>query len=127
MATTTATYRVLGTTNEITECDHCGRRELKGTIVLGIVDVDGNVEDRVYFGAVCGARAAGKPVRDLRKEAVAADNERLAEVRRARVLARRAEDEAFGAWAYENYGPAPARYLTKSIHELRAEFTAARA
>src|SRR5688500_12030616 len=68
-----ATYRVLGTTDEVTECEHCGRVDLKGTIILGITDVDGNVEDRTYFGAVCGARAAGKPVKELRKEAASAD------------------------------------------------------
>jgi len=124
---TAATYRVLGTTDEITECEHCGRVDLKGTIVLGIVDADGNVDERVYFGAVCGARAAGRPVKELRKEAASADYARGAEVRRARYLARQAEDEAFAAWAYENYGPAPARYMTKSIHELRAEFQAAQA
>ena len=41
--TTTAAYRVLGTTDEVTTCDICGKVELKGTIVLGVLDADGNV------------------------------------------------------------------------------------
>lgn len=118
------TYRVLGTTDEVTTCQDCGRDELKGTIVLGIVDDDGHVGERVYFGAMCGSRAAGKPVKKLRREAVAADNDRLRAARQVRVLARRAFDEAFAAWAYEVYGPAPARFMTKGRDEMRDEFEA---
>jgi hypothetical protein len=66
-------FRVLGTTDDVTECEHCGRTELKGTIRLGILDADGNVEDVTYFGAVCGAKAAGWTTKDIRKAATAAD------------------------------------------------------
>lgn len=66
-------YKVLGTTDEVTNCEHCGRDELKGTIILGVLDEDGNVEDRTYFGAVCGAKAAGWTTKDIRKAATAAD------------------------------------------------------
>jgi hypothetical protein len=68
-------YKVLGTTDEVTECEHCGRVDLKGTIRLGILDEDGNVEDVTYFGAVCGARAAGWTTKDIRKAANKADRE----------------------------------------------------
>lgn len=80
-------YKVLGTTDEVTECEHCGRVELKGTIILGILDEDGNVEDRAYFGAVCGAKAAGWTTKDLRKAATAADRAaaEAARVERARL------------------------------------------
>jgi hypothetical protein len=123
---TTATYRVLGTTDEVTECEHCGRVDLKGTIILGIIDIDGSVEDRTYFGAVCGARAAGKPVKELRKEAASADFARGAEARRARFLAREAEDAAFLDWCETTYGTRVrvVSATNKSIHQLRAEFAA---
>lgn len=117
-------FRILGTTNDVTTCEHCGRTELKGTIILGVLDEDGNVVDRVHYGATCGARAAGQTVKEFRKAATDADRPRLAAAAAARYAARHAADEAFAVWAYENYGPAPARYMTKSIHEMRAEFGA---
>lgn len=90
-------YRVLGTTDDVTECEHCGRTELKGTIRLGVLDADGNVEDVTHFGAVCGAQAAGWTAKDIRKQATAADRaareaerverERLASIEYARVRA----------------------------------------
>lgn len=85
-------YRALGTTDEITECEHCGRVDLKGTVILGVLDADGNVESRTYFGAVCGAKAAGWTTKDVRKAAAAADRA-AAEAERA---ARRARMEAEG-------------------------------
>jgi hypothetical protein len=85
MTTDTArkVYKVLGTTDEVTECEHCGRTELKGTIRLGALDADGNVEGVTYFGAVCGARAAGWTTKEIRKSAsdavrAAAEAERAA-------------------------------------------------
>ena len=85
-AATLPAYRVLGTTDEVTECEHCGRVDLKGTVRLGILDADGNVEDVTHFGAVCGARAAGWTAKDLRRAATAADRAAVeaARVERAR-------------------------------------------
>lgn len=90
-------FKVLGTTDDVTSCEHCGRVDLKGTIRLGILDADGNVEDVTYFGAVCGARAAGWTTKDIRKAASAADRaavetarverERLATIEYARIRA----------------------------------------
>lgn len=77
-------FTVLGTTDEVTACGHCGRVDLKGTVRLGVLDADGNVEDVTYFGAVCGARASGWTTKDIRKAASAAD--------RAAVEAARAEE-----------------------------------
>lgn len=73
--TTHKVFKVLGTTDEVTECQHCGRTDLKGTIRLGELDADGNVEGVTYFGAVCGAKAAGWTTKDLRKAAKTADAE----------------------------------------------------
>jgi hypothetical protein len=90
-------FKVLGTTDEVTECEHCGRVDLKGTIILGYLDADGNVESTTYFGAVCGARAAGWTTKDIRKAATAADRaaveaarierDRLASIEHARICA----------------------------------------
>ena len=90
-------FKVLGTTDDVTECEHCGRVDLKGTIRLGYLDADGNVEDVTYFGAVCGARAAGWTTKEFRRAATAADRarteaerierERLASIEYARVRA----------------------------------------
>lgn len=74
-------FTVLGTTDEVTECEHCGRVDLKGTIRLGALDVDGEVEGIAYFGAMCGARAVGWTTKDIRKAATAADRD-VAEVAR---------------------------------------------
>lgn len=89
--TTRKLYKVLGTTNDVTECEHCGRVELKGTIVLAPLDEDGNVEsDPVYFGAVCGAKAAGWTTKDIRKMASKADREAAEAARAARYAAHEA-------------------------------------
>ncbi len=97
MTTTTAparkVFRVLGTTDEVTECEHCGRVDLKGTIRLGALDADGNVEDVTYFGAVCGARAVGWTTKDIRKQAIVADRDRIEAERLA------AADAAYAATA----------------------------
>lgn len=96
MTTTTApAFKVLGTTGDVTECEHCGRTELKGTIVLGILDADGNPDgDAVYFGAVCGARAAGWTTKDIRKAATAADRAATEAERAARSAAAEADYDA---------------------------------
>jgi hypothetical protein len=60
MNTTAVTerYRYLGVTDECTECEQCGKVELRSTVVLQPLDVDGNFDgDPVYFGSTCAARA----------------------------------------------------------------------
>lgn len=84
------TYRVLGTTDEVTTCEICGREELKGTIVLGVLDADGNVEAEMYAGSSCGAKAAGRTGRNaagkLRDEADAVTRKVKAEADDARKM-----------------------------------------
>lgn len=75
VATARKVFRVLGTTQDVTECELCGRSELKGTIVLAPLDADGNNEGVVYYGASCGAKAAGWTTKDVRKAAKDADAE----------------------------------------------------
>lgn len=58
--TAAAKFRYLGITDEIVQCERCGKPNLKSTIVLVPQDADGNDEsDPVYYGSSCGARALG--------------------------------------------------------------------
>ena len=51
-------YRYLGVTDECTDCELCGKPNLKSTVVLQPIDDDGNRDgDPVYFGSTCAARA----------------------------------------------------------------------
>jgi len=51
-------YRWLGITDECTDCEKCHKANLKSTVVLQYLDVDGNPDgDPVYFGSTCAARA----------------------------------------------------------------------
>lgn len=77
MIATTTTYRILGTTDEVTTCDLCGRINLKGTIVLAELDADGNPDGTVYAGSDCGARAAGRTRRDFDNAVRRADAAKL--------------------------------------------------
>lgn len=45
--------RILGFTEEITSCDCCGKQDLKGTYAMD------NAGEVLYFGSVCGQKAAG--------------------------------------------------------------------
>ena len=46
--------RIIGYTDSVTECDCCGKKELKGTFVMA-----NECDDEMYYGRVCGAKAAG--------------------------------------------------------------------
>lgn len=58
--TTNATapaFRYIGVTDECVECQKCGKTELRSTVVLAVLDADGNTEDVTYYGSTCAARA----------------------------------------------------------------------
>lgn len=85
MTTTQSTYTVRGTTDDVTECGVCGKVELKGTMVL---EADG---DTIYAGMSCGAKLAGRPVKEMRAAAKEADRSlalRVAQHRNAEQAAR---------------------------------------
>lgn len=99
-------FRVKGTTNDVTTCELCGRDELKGTVVLEILDTDGTgTGDLVHYGVSCGAKAAGWTSKDIRTAAKTADTERRA----AQLAAFSAAHDAWcalrDAWIAENIGP----------------------
>lgn len=55
----TTKFRFIGTTDETVECQQCGKTELRNTVVLAILDDDGNTESVTYYGSTCAARALG--------------------------------------------------------------------
>jgi len=82
--TTAPAFRIVGRTDQVTECEHCSRTDLTHTVVLVPLDADGTDDgDVVHYGAVCGARAAGVGLAAFRRAITAAE--------RARVEAARAE------------------------------------
>jgi hypothetical protein len=56
-------YRILGSTNDVTTCECCGRDNLKKTVALD--DYEGNV---TYYGETCAAKAMGMKVTEFKKE-----------------------------------------------------------
>jgi hypothetical protein len=67
--TQTLRYRAKGFTDDVVDCEICGRVDLKGTVRLEIVDVDGNVEGEIFAGVVCAARHSGRKAAEIRTEA----------------------------------------------------------
>lgn len=80
---TVGTWTAKGTTDEITQCEICGKPELKGTVRLVLVDPDGGHGDEVYAGVVCAARRAGRKAVEIRTEAQRADRDHAEAVRAA--------------------------------------------
>jgi hypothetical protein len=67
--TTIRTVVFLGTTDDVTTCDCCGKKNLKGTVALSIND-----GDAVFFGCTCAARTLGRSTKEVRVAARTADD-----------------------------------------------------
>ena len=123
-------YRVFGTTDESTECDLCGRVELKCTVMLLPLNVDGNANGEVtYFGRSCAAKAAGWTVKELNANIKRAAAEKQMAERAARIAEREAETKAYNAWVAETYGtgaPLKAAIQKHGVAGLWAQFRATR-
>jgi len=100
-------FRVLGTTDDVTACELCGKPELRGTVILGALDADGNVEGEAYYGSSCAAKAAGWTLKAVRAGVKrAADDAR--EAARAERAAKAAADYAASvALRYTDECPLP--------------------
>jgi len=79
-----ATYRVRGTTDDVTTCQICGKPELCGTVILDILDADGNTEDVTYAGTTCAAKVTGSKATSIKNAAAAADYRRSRDLENAR-------------------------------------------
>lgn len=114
-------YRVKGTTDDVTECELCGRVELKGTVVMEALDADGNVDDMTYFGTQCAAKAAGWTQTEVKRRARTADREAREAEMEARREADRQERAEFEAWMRENYGTDDTRAIGRRLGVRTAE------
>jgi hypothetical protein len=128
----TKAYRVAGTTDEATECELCGKVELKVTVMLVPLDADGNADGDVsYFGTSCAAKAAGWTVRDVRAGIKRAADETRERERAEREAVRCAEQKFLADWYVEHHGTpdlheaarragmSPVRLSDAAIHDLR--------
>lgn len=107
-------FRVLGTTDDVTTCEQCGRADLKSTVVLAALDPEGSEDGVIYAGSDCAAKMAGWTQRDIKDAAKRAD--RAAAEALAAVTAEadrevtRARDIALAEWVTATYGvPASTR------------------
>jgi hypothetical protein len=73
------TYRVKGT-SDYTQCMRCGLNDLRKTIVLDVLDADGNVDAVVYFGTECATKVTRIKVAAIKRAAQVADYERQQEI-----------------------------------------------
>ena len=70
-------YKFIAITDEKTDCDLCGKMELKKTIVL----LDSVTDQYVFFGSDCASRALGWGVKETKKTARDSDREYRARAR----------------------------------------------
>lgn len=90
--TLTATLTAAGMNDEQTECDACGRMELRGTVI--VVNEDG--EEHGRYGTTCASRILG--VKVTRNDAVKIEAGRRQAVVNTLRQAIAAEDDAARAW-----------------------------
>ena len=82
-------WRIIGTSDEVTTCECCGKSDLKKTVVMS------NEDGVVYLGCECAARRAGHGVL---ARACKADRIRTAEETNARIIAIEADTRAYYVW-----------------------------
>lgn len=85
--------KFLGTSDENTVCECCGKKNLKSTVALSIDDAD-----PVYFGVTCAARALKVGVKEVRTANRAADIAKAAADRAEREALHRARFGSWSAW-----------------------------
>lgn len=86
-------YTFLGTSDEVTTCDCCGRADLKSTVA--IEDEHGHT---LYFGVVCAAKALKLPAKDVKVGTKRVDDAKAAALAAEREAAHRAEMERWRAF-----------------------------
>lgn len=78
-------YRFLGTTGDVTHCEHCGRDDLRRTVRVVALDVGGNPDgEPFYVGTTCAARFTGRPAAEVRAAVKASDLRREVDICNAR-------------------------------------------
>lgn len=57
-----STYKIIGFTDSVRDCDCCGKSELKGTYAI---EIDG---EQFYYGSVCASKAINVGVKEIKAE-----------------------------------------------------------
>jgi hypothetical protein len=119
-------FQFLGTTDEHTSCDCCGKKDLKSTVAIRNLETG---ED-LFFGVTCAARALNLQVAEVRRGAAAADraeSERQEAVRRAAVEAENARWTAFLVQSTGGIRDWSGKFCTVSMVQSLGGVAAARA
>jgi hypothetical protein len=86
-------FKILGTTEDVTSCECCGRENLKKTVAISLDDAD-----PMYFGTTCAARAVGWAAADMRRSIKRVEDEQKEKARLARNARIVAEQCAWFTW-----------------------------
>lgn len=97
-------FRVIGSTDDVTQCDLCGRDELKGTVVLAELDADGIELGYCYYGSSCAANAAGMTLKNVHTQTRNADRARRQAEADERRQAEEQKQAVYHAWIAEHVG-----------------------
>jgi len=93
-------YTYLGTSDEVTTCDCCGKSELKSTVAIS----DDDAGETVYFGSTCAAKALKVQLADVKRGTAAADRAKEEAKRAAQEVLYRAEMVRWKAYLVEKTG-----------------------
>jgi hypothetical protein len=86
-------FEYLGTTDEVTTCDCCGKSNLKKTVVIR--DFEGSEE--LYYGVTCAAKALNVGIKEVKAGTAAADKAKEEAARQVKEEADRARTERWHA------------------------------
>jgi hypothetical protein len=100
----TRTHKIIGTTQDVTDCECCGRTDLKKTVIVAILDADGNTTGVAHYGTVCAAHATKRTAKQITNEANAADAAQRAAKERERAERSDREYRAYMAWLTNTTG-----------------------
>lgn len=115
----------MGTTNDVTSCELCGRTDLHHTIVLVPLDADGNDAGApVYYGSECGSRAAGWKQSEVVKAARTADEAAARAAYAAQKAISDAEEALRDAWFVAQTGKTDRHDQIKALGGFTAAFDA---
>ena len=93
-------YTYLGTSDEVTTCDCCGKSELKSTVAIS----DDEQGETLYFGSTCAAKALKVQLADVKRGTAAADRAKEEAKRAAQEVLYRAEMVRWKAYLVEKTG-----------------------
>ena len=74
MNSKTNDFKILGTSDSIETCEHCGKSNLKRGAVLGVLDDGGAVMGELNVGLTCASRLTGRSNSSIARSAKSADS-----------------------------------------------------